>query len=48
MLLERAGSIMCAGLRGVTHFATGIDMRLTQNTSTTSNYEVRGVACWLA
>lgn len=26
MLLERAGSIMCADLRGVTHFATGIDI----------------------
>jgi hypothetical protein len=27
MLLERAGSIMCAGLRGVTHFATDFDMK---------------------
>jgi hypothetical protein len=26
MLLERAGSITCAVLRGVTHFATDIDM----------------------
>jgi hypothetical protein len=26
MLLEWAGSITCAGLRGVTHFATDIDM----------------------
>jgi hypothetical protein len=26
MLLEWAGSITCAGLRGMTHFATGIDM----------------------
>jgi hypothetical protein len=27
MLLEWAGSIACAGLRGVTRFATDIDMK---------------------
>ena len=40
MLLEWAGSITCAVLRGVTRFATGIDMETDPNASPPSNYEV--------